>query len=117
MPARLARELKTVLAMIRVFCNAHHQVSGLCGACHELSDYAERRLANCPFQEGKPTCGKCTVHCYKPEMRTRIIEVMRFSGPRMIFHHPVLAVAHMLDEYKSSSAAASPPTHKKRHRP
>ena len=98
LPPRLARELKTVLAMIRIYCQARHQTAGLCGDCQELSDYAKRRLNRCPFQENKPTCGACTVHCYKPEMRARIVAVMRFSGPKMIFHHPFLAVAHLLDE-------------------
>jgi hypothetical protein len=34
-------------------------------------------------------------------MRERIIEVMRFSGPKMMFHHPLLACAHLLDERRS----------------
>lgn len=50
------------------------------------------------FQEHKPTCGSCSVHCYKPSMKKRIIEVMRYSGPRMIFHHPLLACAHLVDQ-------------------
>lgn len=95
---RLARELKTVFAMIRLYCRAHHQATGLCDECVKLSEYAERRLAACPFQEEKTTCGKCTVHCYKATMRKQIIEVMRFSGPKMIFHHPFLALAHLIDK-------------------
>ena len=95
---RLIRELKTVLAMIRLYCRAHHHAAGLCDECVQLSEYAEHRLAACPFQEEKTTCGKCTVHCYNPAMRKQIIEVMRFSGPRMIFHHPFLALAHLVDK-------------------
>lgn len=33
-------------------------------------------------------------------MRERIREVMRFSGPRMIFHHPVAAVRHVTETKK-----------------
>ena len=33
-------------------------------------------------------------------MRERIREVMRFSGPRMIFHHPVMAVRHVIESKK-----------------
>lgn len=103
----MARELKTVQAMIRIYCQAHHHSANeLCEECRELSDYAEHRLAHCPFQKDKTTCGKCTVHCYKPKMRAQIVEVMRYSGPRMIFHHPFLACAHLLDERRSTNAGA-----------
>ena len=85
--------------MIKIFCRAHHHpVEALCTQCWELSEYAEKRLAACPFQEEKSTCTKCSVHCYKPSMREQIQKVMRFSGPKMILHHPFLAVAHLLDE-------------------
>ena len=47
--------------------------------------------------ETKTFCSNCRVHCYRPEMRTRIREVMRFSGPRMIFHNPVAAVRHVIE--------------------
>ena len=117
MQRRLVRELKTVKAMIRIYCRAHHQTSGWCEQCAELSEYAERRLLNCPFQEQKPTCGKCTVHCYKPQMQKKIIEVMRFSGPRMMFHHPVLAIAHLADEKRSLKQEESTPITQKRKRP
>lgn len=46
--------------------------------------------------EHKTFCSNCRVHCYKPEMREKIREVMRFSGPRMIFYHPVPAVYHVI---------------------
>ena len=117
MHRRLVRELKTVKAMIRIYCKAHHRSSGPCEQCTELSQYAERRLANCPFQEQKPTCGKCAVHCYKPEMRRKIIEVMRFSGPRMMFHYPVLAIAHLIDEKRSLKPEESTKNTQKRKRP
>ena len=30
-------------------------------------------------------------------MREKIKEVMRFSGPRMIFFHPVIALNHLIE--------------------
>ena len=48
----------------------------------------------------KENCSNCKVHCYKPEMREKIRAVMRFSGPRMIFRHPVTAVHHVLEVKK-----------------
>jgi hypothetical protein len=100
---RIAREKKTVKAMITLYCGAQHQRSSvdLCPQCSELLDYAWRRVDKCPFADKKPTCAKCTVHCYKPSMRQAIVEVMRYSGPRMIRKHPLLALAHIVDGLKN----------------
>ena len=35
------------------------------------------------------------VHCYQTEMREKIRQVMRFSGPRMLLYHPALALWHV----------------------
>jgi hypothetical protein len=100
-PARIAREKRTIQAMIEVFCRARHRSHGaLCPECQELYGYAVARLDRCPFGAEKTTCAKCPVHCYKPAMRERIREVMRFAGPRMLFHHPVLAALHVLDDLR-----------------
>jgi hypothetical protein len=97
-------ELATIGAMISIYCRAHHQIyETLCPDCTALLDYAKKRLNACPFQEDKPTCGKCTIHCYKPEMRERIRDVMRFSGPRMIYHHPLMALRHLLDNRRKAT--------------
>ena len=94
----MARERATVAAMIRLACRARHGSRGeLCDKCQELRDFADFRLDRCPFQEKKPTCANCLVHCYNPTMRERIREVMRFAGPRMLWRHPYLTVCHLLD--------------------
>jgi len=98
---RIRREKKTVDAMIRLYCSKHHESDGgLCPDCSELHDYAMLRLSKCPFQENKSTCGKCLVHCYKPDLRAKITKVMRYSGPRMLFRHPILALYHVFDGRK-----------------
>jgi hypothetical protein len=95
---RMARELKTVEAMIDLYCHHQHGPSnGLCPGCEALRDYARQRLQKCPFQENKTTCAKCPIHCYKPELREQIRAVMRYAGPRMLYHHPVLALQHLAD--------------------
>lgn len=97
---RLARELRTITAMIDIYCRANHvqpPQTGLCSDCRELLDYAGKRLAYCPFQEGKPTCGNCRVHCYSPRFREQIRKVMRFAGPRMLWSHPLMALRHLID--------------------
>ncbi|MFA5365171.1 MAG: nitrous oxide-stimulated promoter family protein [Candidatus Bathyarchaeia archaeon] len=96
---RILREKKTVTAMIHLYCSKHHKTGGeLCPECQELQEYAMLRLSKCPFQEHKPTCGKCLVHCYKPDMKETVTKVMRYSGPRMLLHHPVLALHHVFDK-------------------
>ncbi len=95
---RMQREAATVKLMIRRYCRDKHSSTGvLCAECSELLDYARRRLAHCPFQEGKTTCGKCLVHCYKPGMRSRIRDVMRYVGPRLMVTNPLLSIRHALD--------------------
>lgn len=96
---RIARERVTIEKMARLYCSeVHHSPRGaLCDECTELIRYADERLRRCPFQEKKSTCAKCTVHCYKPVMRERVRAMMRYAGPRMLTHHPVLAIQHLLD--------------------
>jgi len=94
--ARLARESVTIAHMVRLYCRRHHG-RALCADCRQLTDYAQERLKRCPFQDGKTTCARCPVHCYRPEMRERVRTVMRYAGPRMIYHHPYLALRHLLD--------------------
>jgi hypothetical protein len=102
--ARIGRERRTVTAMIRLYCRGRHGSGGeLCPSCRELHAYAMARLDCCPFGVEKPTCAKCPIHCYRPEMRERIREVMRYAGPRMLLRHPVLALRHQLDGTKRGS--------------
>ena len=84
--------------MIALYCRKNHDTKKgkLCAECAELTEYARQRSNKCPFMENKTFCSNCRVHCYKPEMREKIRAVMRFSGPRMIFHHPVAALRHVI---------------------
>ena len=65
-----------------------------------LDEYARSRSDRCPFMETKTFCANCRVHCCKPEMRAQIREVMRYSGPRMMLHHPVMAARHVIEGRK-----------------
>ena len=98
--SRISRDHRTIEAMIGLYCRAlHGEKTDLCPECLELAAYAAQKLEDCPFQEDKPTCNQCIVHCYSIEMRTRIRNVMRFAGPPMLRRHPILAIRHMLDEW------------------
>ena len=105
---RVAREWKTVQAMIRLSCrNLHGGGQSLCVECEELRAYAEKRLEKCPFAEEKPTCVKCPVHCYEAAMRERVRLVMRYAGPRMLLRHPILTLLHLRDERRPLSEKAN----------
>jgi len=93
-------EAKTIRRMIEIYCwKKHRRAKGeLCSECSSLLEYALERLEHCPFGENKHTCRRCPVHCYKPSMRSKVKEVMRFSGPRLLLHHPLLWLAHELKE-------------------
>ena len=90
------REKQVVAQMIRLYCRKQHHQSDLCPDCRKILSYAADRSDRCPFMESKTFCSNCKVHCYRPEMREKIREIMRFSGPRMLLYHPVLAVSHMV---------------------
>ncbi len=84
--------------MVRMYCGARHGGGDVpCEECRGLIEYASSRVERCPFLDDKPTCAMCTVHCFEKRRRSQMREVMRHSGPRMIFRHPILAVRHTID--------------------
>ena len=92
------KEIKVVSLMIRLYCKKNHkQKDGLCPECQELLDYVKFRRSKCPFGDNKPFCSNCKIHCYKPDMKEKIRIVMRFSGPRMLFYHPIIAIRHVTE--------------------
>lgn len=95
---RMKREKKTIQYMTEIYCKKHHGTHGeICPECKQFQDYAFMRLDKCPFQEKKSTCGKCLIHCYRPDMKETAKKVMRYSGPRMLLYHPSLALHHVWD--------------------
>ncbi|MFW9867927.1 MAG: nitrous oxide-stimulated promoter family protein [Candidatus Thorarchaeota archaeon] len=99
----LEKERMTIHTMIEMYCNKFHEYHGeLCRECSELFEYAEKRLNFCRFGESKPTCEKCPIHCYKPEMRDKIRKVMRFAGPRMIYTHPIMGFRHLFKKLRKT---------------
>lgn len=95
------REKRMVSQRIALYCRKKHHTRGdLCPQCAALDAYAKMRADKCPFMETKTFCSNCRIHCYKPDMRAKIREVMRFAGPRMILHHPVAAIRHVVETKK-----------------
>ena len=95
------REARMVEEMIYAYCKKNHSTTDtLCEACNALLEYARARTDSCPFMEQKNFCSSCKVHCYKPDMRERIRTVMRMTGPWMLIHHPIMAISHIIEEYR-----------------
>lgn len=94
-------ELKTVELMIRIFCRGKHgnRKDELCSECSKLMEYVRKRVQCCPMMKEKTFCSVCKVHCYRPQEREKIREVMRYSGPRMLIYSPMKAIRHILTEF------------------
>ena len=98
---RLEQEKRTVTTMIKMYCKKNHNpIDTFCDSCTNLLNYAILRLDSCQFGNNKPVCENCSVHCYKVDMREKIRNVMRFSGPRMIYTHPIMGFRHLFRKFQ-----------------
>lgn len=98
---RLSKQKNDIEVMIKLYCKKKHgRKYGLCDECKELLNYAVMRIEHCKFGDKKPNCGGCKIHCYKKGMRESIVEVMKFSGPRMLIYNPRIAIDHLIDMLK-----------------
>jgi len=96
------KDLKVLLQFTAVYCRVKHdddksvvstdehalqglpfQMYPVCKECRDFLLYAFERRLRCPLEE-KPLCKHCPVHCYKPEYRKKVREIMRFSGQHLI---------------------------------
>lgn len=102
--SRIKREAKTIGIMISLYCRNHHHSTGLCDDCSKLNEYAQSRLEKCKYGETKPNCNHCPIHCYRKDYRDEIKKVMRYSGPKMLFRHPYLAIMHLADRFFNKNA-------------
>ena len=91
---RIEWEKKTIRKMIELYCRRHLKQKTMPKEYELLAEYACQRLEHCKFGENKKSCGKCPVHCYAPQKRQQIREVMRWVGPRMLFYSPKDAILH-----------------------
>lgn len=79
---RIRTDAKILRQFVKIYCKKHHQgqdVEGYCADCGKILEYALKRDQTCRL-EPKPKCKDCKIHCYKPEMRQKIKEIMKFSG-------------------------------------
>ena len=106
--AKRQQEKQLIGEMITLYCRHHHHQDTLCDTCRDLLEYASIRSDHCPRMQQKTFCSRCPVHCYSPAMRSQIRQVMRYSGPRLIFTHPVLVLRHMTETLREKKKGKSP---------
>lgn len=108
-----AHEVDIMTKMIAIYCRGNRhagrmqidqhdgsvQTAALCPDCRRLLDYAVSRVDGCPRMDVKSFCSVCPIHCYAADMRAQIRAVMRYSGPRMLLHHPLTTLRHMWIDY------------------
>lgn len=98
---RIDWEKQTVRKMIELYCRHCLKQKVMPEEYQQLTEYACQRLEHCQFGENKGSCGKCPVHCYAPQKRQQIQEVMRWVGPRMMLYSPKDAIIHIWHAYFS----------------
>jgi hypothetical protein len=125
---RVAHDTRLLGDFARIYCDAKHvdrprtQLAStgvelgvygrkplvVCEECAALLVYAEKRRAFCPQDkpdQPKPFCSHCPTHCYKPDMREYMRDVMRFAGPRSMLHgHAVDGIRHMIEGRRHKAA-------------
>jgi len=86
---KIEQDKQTIRLMVDIYAK-HHP-----GFDTALADYACRRLDHCRYGDQKPACKNCPVHCYAPQQREQIRQVMRWTGPRMLLYSPRATFRHL----------------------
>jgi len=110
-------DIRVVGRMIEIYCRGNHRdrdrlaadtlsslegvytkgVPLLCSECTDHLGYAEERRALCP-KHPKPFCANCDIHCYRSDEAEWERQMMRYSGPRSVFHGLAIdAIKHVID--------------------
>lgn len=85
------KEKDIIAFMIHLYCKHHQDINE-----KQLIQYTFERIEKCPRIETKTFCSQCPIHCYQKNKQEEIKKVMRYSGVRMIFYHPILVLRHAL---------------------
>ena len=97
---KIQKEEEVVTLMINLYYKKNKDARGKTEERDDLLNYVRHRLSVCPFGDNKTFCSNCKIHCYKPEYREKIKKVMRYSGPRMLMYHPIIAIRHLVQTLK-----------------
>ena len=105
-------DIRTLMRFVAIYCREHHDGAKgpfslkqldikqiekkevlVCPECKQLLAYGIGMRVKCPH-DPKPMCKKCESQCYKGEYRTKIREIMKFSGMYLIKHGRVDLLYH-----------------------
>jgi hypothetical protein len=97
-------DIRTLVKFVGIYCREYHdggkapfsfklfdikeietQEIPLCKDCINLLTYGLTMRRKCPY-DPKPMCKKCETQCYHGEYKSKIREVMKFSGMHRIKH-------------------------------
>lgn len=100
---RIQEEKDLIETMISIYCKGkghkRKENQELCESCNELKIFAFLQINKCVKLDTnqKAICGLCKYKCYSrnKEMELKMKEVMKYSGPRMIFKHPIKTIKHV----------------------
>ncbi|MHC4472071.1 MAG: nitrous oxide-stimulated promoter family protein [Planctomycetota bacterium] len=121
----ISGDLKVLGKFVETYCKHHHdaprapfRMSGIdlsptklgrrrvCEDCRRLLAHAVVKRARCPL-DPKPACRLCTVHCYSPDYRQQVREVMKFSGRHLILRGHLHLLFHFLERPPKEPAPGS----------
>ena len=105
-------DIRTLVKFVGIYCRESHEGEKapfsfklfniketapkeipLCKDCSRLLTYGLTMRMKCPH-DPKPMCKKCETQCYHGEYKSKIREVMKFSGMHMIKHGRVDLLYH-----------------------
>jgi hypothetical protein len=105
-------DIQTLMKFVGIYCRQNHggektpfsfrlfdineiekEETLLCEGCTKLLAYGLTMRLKCPHNP-KPMCKKCETQCYHGEYKSRIREVMKYSGMYMIKHGRVDMLYH-----------------------
>jgi hypothetical protein len=107
-------DIRTLMRFVGIYCREHHNGEKvpfsfrlfdikeiekkevpLCPECTRLLTYGFTMRMKCPH-DPKPMCKKCETQCYHGDYKSKIREVMKFSGMYMVKRGRVDMLYHYL---------------------
>jgi hypothetical protein len=107
-------DIRTLMNFVGIYCRENHpgektsfsfkpfdikemekKEIPLCQDCTRLLTYGLTMRMKCPH-DPKPMCKKCENQCYHGDYKSKIREVMKFSGMYMVKHGRVDMLYHYL---------------------
>lgn len=73
----------------------------LCKDCLNLALLAQIHIQQCARIQDKSFCHLCPKNCYSKRHLKQISTMMKFSGKRILFYHPLLALKYIFFIVKS----------------